>query len=160
LTLQAGQWLTPYGIWNVDHGSPVIIGVQQPYIVGAKLLPSTQVGVLAQGSFGVAEDTEVGYALGISNGRTDISAYQDLDANKAITARLSLTYRGLGALTIGSTGYTGENSDTLEGIYFEGSEPHSRELIKMREHERALAFDLRWDYSNLRFQAEAIMNEH
>jgi hypothetical protein len=91
LSVQAGQFLTPYGIWNVDHGSPVIIGVSPPFLVGARLLPDSQVGLLGYGRVSLVNDLELSYALGVSNGRTDLIAYEDLDDNKAITARLALT---------------------------------------------------------------------
>ena len=42
LTVRAGRWLSPYGIWNIDHGSPAIIGVSRPYVVGAQLIASEQ----------------------------------------------------------------------------------------------------------------------
>jgi hypothetical protein len=159
LSLQAGQWLTPYGIWNVDHGSPAIIGVVPPYIVGSHLLPESQVGLLASGRVGLVDDLELGYALGLSNGRTDRVEYEDLDDNKAVTGRLSLTYRGLGELTLGSTFYAGTSTDNTRAVYFEGSSPKSREDIFYQVKERSYAFDLRWIKDDLHFQAEAIIND-
>lgn len=159
LTVQAGQFLTPYGIWNVDHGSPVIIGVSPPYMVGARLLPDSQVGLLGYGRVSLVDDLELSYALGASNGRTDLIAYEDLDDNKAITARLALTYRGLGELTLGSTFYAGTTTDNTREIYFEGSSPKSRESIFYQVQERSYAFDLRWTKGDLHVQAEAVVND-
>jgi hypothetical protein len=151
--------LTPYGIWNVDHGSPVIIGVSPPYIVGARLLPDAQVGLLAHGRVSLVEDLELSYALGVSNGRADLLAYEDLDDNKALTGRLALTYRGLGELTLGATGYAGKTTDNTRSFYFEGTEPKSREHIDYELDERSLALDLRFIKDDLHFQAEGIVNE-
>jgi hypothetical protein len=159
LSFQAGQFLTPYGIWNVDHGTPVIIGVTPPFIVGAKLLPDTQIGLLAQGSAGIAKDLELGYAAAISNGRADIVAYQDLDSNKALTGRLSLTYRGLGELTLGTTAYAGRTTDETQSLYFVGADPKSQENVTYQLDERSYALDLRWTYKELRVQAEGIVND-
>lgn len=159
LSVQAGQFLTPYGIWNVDHGSPVIIGVSPPYMVGARLLPDSQVGLLGYGRVSLVDDLELSYALGLSNGRTDLIAYEDLDDNKAITARLALTYRGLGELTLGSTFYAGTTTDNTRDIYFEGSSPKSRESIFYQVQERSYAFDLRWTKDDLHVQAEAVVND-
>jgi hypothetical protein len=159
LSVQAGQFLTPYGIWNVDHGSPVIIGVSPPYIIGARLLPESQVGFLGFGRVSLVDDLELSYALGLSNGRTDLIQYEDLDDNKAITARLALTYRGLGELTLGSTFYAGTTTDNTRAIYLEGSSPKSREDIFYQVHERSYAFDLRWVKGDLHFQGEAIVND-
>lgn len=159
LTLQAGQFLTPYGIWNVDHGSPVIIGVTPPYMVGARLLPDSQVGLLGFGRISLVDDLELSYALGVSNGRTDLIAYEDLDDNKALTARLALTYRGSGELTLGSTLYAGTTTDNTRAIYFEGSSPKSREDINYEVKERSLAADLRYINGPLHFQAEGVLND-
>jgi hypothetical protein len=159
LSVQAGQFFTPYGIWNVDHGSPVIIGVNAPYIVGSRLLPDSQVGLLGYGRISLVDDLELSYALALSNGRTDLIAYEDLDDNKAITARLALTYRGLGELTVGSTFYAGTTTDNTRAVYFEGSSPKSREDVFYQVEERSFAFDLRWIKDDLHFQAEAVIND-
>jgi hypothetical protein len=159
LSVQIGQWLTPYGVWNVDHGSPVIIGVVPPYIIGSHLLPEAQVGLLAYGHVSLVEDLELGYALGLSNGRTDLIEYEDLDDNKAVTGRLSLTYRGAGELTLGSTFYAGTTTDNTRSVYFDDGAPKSRENIFYEMKERSFAFDLRWINGDFHFQAEAIIND-
>ena len=159
LTLKVGQWLTPYGIWNVDHGSPVIIGVSRPFIIGAELLPEHQVGLMADGSVPIDGKVELGYMLALSNGRIDDVPYEDLDGNKALTARASLTYRGFGELTVGSTLFTGRSTSAVNQLYFVSDSPKSREHITRQFDEVSYAFDLRWLYEGLHVQTEWIVND-
>jgi len=159
LTVSAGQWLTPYGIWNVDHGSPVIIGVSAPFVIGAQLLPKSQVGLLAQGSATLSRDLELGYALGVSNGRSDQVPYEDLDGNKAVTARLSLTYRGLGELTLGGSLYTGRVTKGYSELYLLNGSPKSRLDVSEQYDEISYATDLKWLWRDLHLQTEWIMND-
>ena len=39
--LRAGLFLTPYGIWNVDHGTPTRIMVSEPLFISAQLIPAS-----------------------------------------------------------------------------------------------------------------------
>lgn len=159
LSVAAGHWLTPYGIWNVDHGSPVVIGVSLPFIVGARLLPSSQVGLLAQGSATLVPDLELGYAFGLSNGRSEQVQFEDLDDNKAITARLALTYRGLGELTLGATLYKGRFTAGENQLYATSAGPRSRLKVSEQFDELSFATDVKWVWHDLHVQTEWIMND-
>ena len=49
--VRVGQFLTPYGIWNVDHGTPTLIALMMPHFVSAQTLPARQLGVDLHGAF-------------------------------------------------------------------------------------------------------------
>ena len=160
LTIRGGQWLTPYGIWNVDHGTPVIIGVRRPYVVGEALIPERQTGLQLYGSF-ITGHTEIGYDLGLSNGRGPLDAYQDLDKNKAVTARLFVNSElPLGTLTVGGTLYRGRSTDRFSRYALTASGATAVEYISTeRFEELGLAADLRWIWNDLTVQGELIMRE-
>jgi hypothetical protein len=110
LTVQAGSFLTPYGIWNVDHGSPAIIPVTRPYIIGESLFPQQQTGLHLYGKRPFGE-YQLGYHATLSNGRGPFQAFRDLDTNKALGGRLELEAPWLDGVHFGVSAYTGRFTD-------------------------------------------------
>jgi hypothetical protein len=90
--VRAGLFLTPFGIWNEDHGSPVLIGVDYPQFMNFNLVPLQQLGLEAFGSFGLSDELRMEYALTVANSNGPSPEYKDLAAMKAFGARLKLVY--------------------------------------------------------------------
>lgn len=159
LTVRVGQWLSPYGIWVTDHGSPAIIGVSPPFIVGSELIPERQVGVQLKGGALLTGPLEYSYALGFSNGRTDVTAFEDLDDNKAITARFALHLSALGQFDLGSSAYYGRHTESVEVIQVAGNELSAEEQVSLQLDELVYAFDARWVLGGLHAQSEWMVYE-
>lgn len=162
LVLSAGQWLTPYGIWNVDHGSPTLIAVRRPLIVSQELFPEHQTGLQASGRMYVGNST-LGYHLTVSNGRGPLAEYQDLDQNKAVGGRLLYQVQGKSELELGASFYQGRYTSRGKelAVTIRDGEP----LIKLQSplavqyDEVALGADLRWQYRALVVQSEVLFND-
>jgi hypothetical protein len=60
LSVKVGQFLTPYGIWNVDHGTPTLIALMMPHFVSTQIFPARQIGVALSGVFMIS-GMELGY---------------------------------------------------------------------------------------------------
>lgn len=156
LTIRAGQFLTPYGIWNVDHGSPVVIGITRPFIVGNEWLPSRQTGIEIYGSYNI-KSTQVGYHLTLSNGRGPIDEYQDLDSNKAVGWRVWVKHDSpIGTLSLGTSGYKGTYTDSSTQLSLTGQTQYP---VTSRYDELSLAADFKWAWGGYLLQSEAILHE-
>lgn len=90
--VRAGRFLTPFGIWNEDHGSPVLIGIDYPQFMNFNLVPLQQLGLEAFGSVGLTDDLRAEYALTFANSNGPSDEYKDLTAMKALGARLKFVY--------------------------------------------------------------------
>lgn len=159
LNVRVGNWLTPYGIWNVDHGSPTIIPVVRPYVIALELMPESQTGIQLHGQRPVSENLTLGYALAVSNGRGPIDDYADLDANKAITARARGTYRGLGTLEMGATAYYGRYTDKVQRLTVNGTEVSLQDRVLSQYDELAWGVDARWTLDGFHTQAELLVSD-
>lgn len=115
LTIRAGRYLTPFGIWNEDHGSPVLLAAVTPNLINFGFLPIWQTGLQALGSRDLAEGLTLDYAATLSNGRSPADEYADVDANKAVGLRAKLTYQSEDMMfRLGGYGYFGSYSDRRE----------------------------------------------
>ncbi|HKU42514.1 MAG TPA: hypothetical protein VJR89_30360 [Polyangiales bacterium] len=160
LSLRVGQFLTPYGIWNVDHGSPTIIPVIRPFIIGNQLFPERQTGFELFGQLRLSSDHTLGYHLTLSNGFGPVSEYRDLDDNKAVGGRLYWTYEGLGELRIGVSGFFGSDTDARRVVRVDSNAlPTFTERIEQQSDVLALAGDLRWQLGGALLQAEVITQQ-
>jgi hypothetical protein len=158
LTVRAGRFLTPYGIWNVDHGSPVIIGTGRPYIIGEQFFPEAQTGLELLGSVAVGDNT-LGYHLTLSNGRGPTEVYRDLDGNKALGARLYFTSYALGQIDVGASGYIGTYTDRRRQVNLSSGTPVIERFDFEKYEEVALSADLKWQWQGLLLQSEVSVHD-
>lgn len=158
LNIRAGQFLTPYGIWNVDHGSPTIITVGRPYVIGESMFPERQTGLEVFGSrlFG---ETTLGYHVTVSNGRGGIEN-NDFDRNKALGGRLFMARDGIGSFKVGVSAYGGRATMKPSiGVVQKDMALTPAFKFDNQYDELALAADLQWQFKNLHFQTEAVTRQ-
>jgi hypothetical protein len=159
IAIRGGQWLTPYGIWNVDHGSPTIIPVNRPFTILYSLLPERQTGIQIEGTYDAMDDLRFGAIVGLSNGRGPVDEYADLDSNKALTARISATLRGRGTLQLGSTLYYGRYTDLSQRTVVNGAGARVEDELLEQFDELAIAADVLYKLGGFHFQAEFISSQ-
>lgn len=155
--ITAGRFLTPFGIWNIDHGSPVIISIGQPYFMLRKAMPLAQTGVILFGRLFPFKYSYLDYALTVSNGRGPTEAVYDLDNNKALGGRLRFNYDDGKdfSLRLGGYVYWGENTDVTKRI--SGLDPFALETKETEKYsELTGSIDLLIEIFGLRLQSECI----
>jgi hypothetical protein len=162
LSIRGGQWLTPYGYWNDDHGSPTIIAVHKPFPIGDTFFPEHQTGLIALGKYFVG-NTAIGYAATLSNGRGPYDVIRDLDNNKAVGGRLYVETSALGNLTIGVDAYRGRYTASTKRYRVDtsGADPVAviHRTTDVAYDELSLGADVRWLYKDLHVQGEVMTNE-
>jgi hypothetical protein len=162
LNIRGGQWLTPYGYWNDDHGSPTIIAVHKPFPITDTFFPERQTGLIAHGKYFIGSTT-IGYAATLSNGRGPYDAMRDLDNNKAVGGRLYVESTALGNLTLGVAGYRGRFTASTKRYRVDtsGSDPVAviYRTTDSAYDELSLGADVRWIYGGLHVQGEVMTNE-
>lgn len=154
LQLTAGLFLTPYGIWNIDHGSPTRLLATAPPVYVLQLFPERQLGLQLHGSTFV-RDLRLEYALTVSNGRGDASNLKDPDWNKALGGRLLVGATGDWTWQAGVSWYWGEYSE-IKRV----SVP-PRDVVKettARYREAAVGADLALEVGPFGLQTELVAN--
>lgn len=157
-SLRVGQFLTPYGVWNVDHGSPVVIPTSRPWSIGVGWIPERQTGIEVLGRMGYGQST-FGYHLTLSNGTGPISEYRDLDENKAFGARLYWEYYGLGRLRLGGSMYYGRDTNAVRRWVTKDGAQASDEEINSQFDSLTWAADLTWEFKGVHLQTEWLTNQ-
>ena len=110
LNVRVGNWFTPFGIWNEDHGTPTLIAMALPQFLLQKFVPLRQTGLMLKGSVFLGE-WQLGYQGYVSNGRQELTNY-NLTDRMAFGARTFLK-RDTGDLnaTFGASFYAGRVQD-------------------------------------------------
>jgi hypothetical protein len=153
--LQAGLFLNPFGIWNLDHGSPTLIALMLPTFIASQMVPTRLLGIHLYGSkfFG---SNEVGYAVHITNGRTPLD--YDFTEDKAIGGRLYWAHEGdFGRLVLGTSGYLGTYVDQIKVIGTDPSQPPISSVDTIHYAEQVLGFDVALDVGDLRIRSEGVL---
>jgi hypothetical protein len=155
LHLQWGMLLTPFGIWNLDHGSPTLITLVLPTFVAAQMMPTRLLGVHVYGSafFG---PHEIGYALHVSNGRSPLEV--DLSEDKAVGGRLFwASETPIGRLVLGSSVYIGHYEDKQKKLDVRDDFNLFNWDTTVAYDEQVLGFDVALDIDDFRLRSEAVL---
>ncbi|MCU0662287.1 MAG: putative porin [Myxococcota bacterium] len=158
LKIKAGRFLTPYGIWNIEHGTPIVTMVRVPYMQSRDMMPLNQTGLEIYGRFYPSYELFLDYSITVSNGRERFSFY-DLDDKKAFGARLHLSYEGNKA-TISGGGYVYYGNYTkIKKRALIDTTKNTLRVDKVEEgsrNELVISGDLLFEYLGARLQGEFI----
>jgi hypothetical protein len=152
-SVRAGNYLTPWGVWNVDHASSVVIPGHRPYIITAQMLPETQTGLILFGRIFPTDTISLDYALTLSNGRGPTTKIYDLDENKAMGLKLSFQYDGAVSLGFGTHLYIGEYTDIVRIETMVDRYEYETDFTE-NYIEKAIAFHLKFQWKGLVLQGE------
>ena len=161
LRVRMGRWFTPYGLWNIDHGSPTLLGATKPMIIGYNLMPSAQTGVLIQGEVR-SLDFRVAYFASLANGKGATDEYRDVDNNKGIGAGFKLKSPWLDEATLGGAIYYGKHTSSREEGGLGGPNMDTFTLttiIDEQSFELSLSADLKIRARNFVFMAEFVSEQ-
>lgn len=154
IKVQWGLFLNPFGIWNLDHGSPTLISLMLPEFVASQMMPTRLLGVHVHGSafFGSAE---IGYALHVTNGRTPLNF--DLSEDKALGGRVYYALENdFGRLVLGTSGYWGTYLDQ-QREYTPTSDSFISLVDVVSYTEQVVGFDVALDLGDLRVRSELVL---
>lgn len=171
--LRFGKFITPAGIWNVDHGSPVVLTVRQPIqTTTTPIFPESQTGMMGFGSkpFGDHDFVYSGYItagridgattqLGSQNGST-IDALTDL----AYGGHLGVKLDALKSVSLGASLYNGARKQKYQKTEVKAAieklptvdltDVSITDVYTQKERETAVGADAKVEISNLLVQGE------
>jgi len=151
--IRLGLFLSPYGIWNIDHASPIQFGIMPPFAITAQMIPERQAGIQLYGRF-LINSSELGYHLTLSNGRGPADTLTDYDDNKAFGGRLYYSYMDEVDLTLGTSWYVGEFTDIRKSVNLISSQIDI--LPTVQYDELVWGGDFSLDYSGMSLDVEFI----
>lgn len=109
--VRVGKFITPAGIWNVDHGSPVVLTVRQPIQTTiTPIFPESQTGLMMYGRYFLG-DHDLDYSIYGTSGRDGASG--------DITSSFNNSTDGIDDLSMG--GHLGLQLDLLDGVHLGAS---------------------------------------
>jgi hypothetical protein len=152
--VRVGQWLTPFGIWNVDHGSPVLITVTQPDFQLSESFPSRQTGIQLTGEAPVGS-LELTYSAYLSNGRT--KGLVDLSDDKAIGGRIVLQKPGSDSIAVGTSVYYGTYQEQEKYILRVTPDFRVERATVVDLEELVVGLDFSLDSGPFRFRTEGVV---
>jgi hypothetical protein len=155
ITLQWGMFLNPFGIWNLDHGSPTLISLMLPAFISAQMVPTRLLGLHAFGSQFVG-NSEIGYAVHVTNGRTPTDF--DFTEDKALGGRVYWAQEGdFGRFVLGASGYWGTYNDQQRALDLTGTMVKIGLLETVAYTEEIAGLDVALDLGSLRVRSEGVL---
>jgi hypothetical protein len=159
LKLRVGNYFTPFGIWNEDHGSPTLISLALPQFIIQRWMPIRQTGLMAYGSAFMG-DWELGYVGTLSNGRQEISNY-NFDNSFGVGGRVyARSETGRFNKTFGLAYFTGKTGDEVVNVVPSSTAPNgigfeNQTTTVFNEH--VAGADVSLDIDATRIRAEAVV---
>ncbi len=153
--VRAGHYLTPYGVWNEDHASTVVISAHRPYLNTAKYLPEAQTGLYFFGRAFAGPKVCFDYGFTVSNGRGPATEVYDLDENKGLGLVLKMKVDGPVKLDMGTYLYMGDYTDLTRSLTYENGIDFV-ENITVEYKEKAFSVHLKLEWAGIYLQGEYV----